>query len=222
MIAYDAPFNYSAINNAGVRQARGTVIGLINNDLEVIVPGWLEEMVSQALRPEVGAVGALLYYPDDKIQHAGVVVGVHGVACHPYAGKPRGHFGQCARGRLVQSLSAVTAACLVVRREVFEQVSGLDESLKVAFNDVDFCLRVRDAGYTNVWTPFAELYHHESASRGLEDNPEKLARFHSEVRFMLSRWGEALRRDSAYNPNLTLDGEPFSLAFPPRLPPNGG
>lgn len=222
VIAYDAPFNYSAINNAGVRQARGTVIGLINNDLEVIAPGWLEEMVSQALRSEVGAVGALLYYPDDKIQHAGVVVGVHGVACHPYAGKPRGHFGQCARGRLVQSLSAVTAACLVVRREVFEQVSGLDESLKVAFNDVDFCLRVRDAGYTNVWTPFAELYHHESASRGLEDDPEKLARFHSEVRFMLSRWGEALQRDSAYNPNLTLDGEPFSLAFPPRLPPNGG
>ncbi len=222
VIAYDEPFNYSAINNAGVRQARGTVIGLINNDLEVIAPGWLEEMVSQALRPEVGAVGALLYYPDDKIQHAGVVVGVHGVACHPYAGKPRGHFGQCARGRLVQSLSAVTAACLVVRREVFEQVSGLDESLKVAFNDVDFCLRVRDAGYTNVWTPFAELYHHESASRGLEDNPEKLARFHSEVRFMLSRWGEALQRDSAYNPNLTLDGEPFSLAFPPRLPPIGG
>ena len=216
VISYDAPFNYSAINNFGVSSATGSIIGLINNDTEVINAGWLEEMVSHALRPEVGAVGAMLYYPGGAIQHAGVLLGIHGVAGHAYAHKPRGHVGQCARALLVQSMSAVTGACLLIRKEIFEQVSGLDDRLQVAFNDVDFCLRVRQAGYTNVWTPFAELYHQESASRGLYDTAEKQAQFDKEVKFMVDRWEKELAADPAYNPNLSLTGEPFSLAFPPR------
>lgn len=218
VLPYDAPFNYSAINNHAVRHASGSIIGLINNDIEVITPEWLDEMVGHAVRPDVGAVGAMLYYPNDTIQHAGVIVGLHGVAGHAYSAKPRGYPGQMNRARLTQSLSAVTAACLLVRRDVFDAVGGLDEAICVAFNDVDFCLRVREAGYRNVWTPFAELYHHESASRGLEDTPEKIERFQREVLFMNERWGDTLSVDPAYNPNLTLHGEPFGLAFPPRSP----
>lgn len=218
VLRYDAPFNYSAINNWAVQRCDGEVIGLVNNDIEVITPDWLEEMVSQAVRPGVGAVGAMLYYPNDTIQHAGVVLGVHGVAAHAYAGRARQYPGQCGRARVAQSVSAVTAACLVVRREVFAEAGGLDESLAIAFNDLDFCLRIREAGYRNVWTPFAEMYHHESASRGYEDSPERLARFHREVAAMTGRWGDLLRQDPYYNPNLTLAGAPFDLAFPPREP----
>lgn len=122
-----------------------------------------------------------------------------------------------SRAQLAQNMSVVTAACLLIRREVYEQVGGLDERLQVAFNDVDFCLRVREAGYANLWTPYAELYHHESASRGYEDTPEKKRRFEGEVHFMLERWGKVLNEDPAYNPNLTLTGTPFDLAFPPRV-----
>jgi O-antigen biosynthesis protein len=216
VLRHDLPFNYSHINNEAVRNCSGKLICLLNNDIEIITPDWLEELVSHALRPQVGAVGAMLYYPNDTIQHAGVIVGVHGVAAHPYSGMPRGHHGQMARARLTQAMSAVTAACLLVRKEVFERVGGLDVSLRVAFNDVDFCLRLREHGYINIWTPFAELYHWESASRGVEDTPEKQARFDSEVNFMVKRWSRELRADPYYNPNLTLSGEPFSLAFPPR------
>lgn len=217
VLRYDAPFNYSAINNWAAAQASGQVLALVNNDIEVITPDWLEEMVSQALRPEIGAVGAMLYYPDDTIQHAGVVLGIHGVAAHLYCGMPRGYPGQGGRARVVQSLSAVTAACMVIRREVFEQVGGLDEQLQVAFNDIDFCLRVRQAGYRNLWTPFAELYHHESASRGKEDTPEKKARFLGEVQFMQERWGSELLCDPAYNPNLSLQSLTCEPACPPRF-----
>jgi len=217
VIAYPHPFNYSAINNAGAQAARGTVLGLLNNDIEVISPRWLHEMVAHALRPQTGVVGAMLYYPNDTIQHAGVIVGVGGVAGHCYVGMPRGWLGDKSRARLAQNLSAVTAACVVVRREVFDQVGGLDEGLQVAFNDVDFCLRVRDAGYLNVWTPFAELYHHESASRGYETTPEKVARFNGEIDFMKSRWGQNLDHDPYYNVNLSLNSTPFSLAYPPRV-----
>lgn len=216
IVKYDAPFNYSAINNHAVGIARGSIIGLINNDIEVISRDWLDEMVGHASRPMVGAVGAMLYYPDDTIQHGGVITGIGGVAGHAYLGKPRGFGGQMYRAKLAQSLSAVTGACLVVRRRVYEEVGGLDEALKVAFNDVDFCLRIRAAGYRNVWTPWAELYHHESATRGYEDTPEKKARFQQEVEFMQARWGHTLQHDPAYNPNLALDKELFSLAFPPR------
>ncbi|HBK44983.1 MAG TPA: glycosyltransferase family 2 protein [Xanthomonadaceae bacterium] len=216
ILDYDHEFNYSEINNFAVRHASGEIIGLINNDIEVITADWLTEMVSHACRPEVGIVGAMLYYPDDTIQHAGVIAGIGGVAGHIYHRQPRGHHGSMGRARLAQNMQVVTAACLLVRRAVFEEVGGLDPSLRVAFNDVDFCLRVAQAGYRGVWTPHAELYHHESASRGYEDTPEKMARFNGEVKFMLDRWGQSLERDPTYNPNLSLDA-PFELAFPSRV-----
>ncbi|WP_200946381.1 glycosyltransferase [Rhodanobacter sp. Root480] len=217
VLAYDKPFNYSALNNYAVRQTRGELVGLVNNDIEAISPDWLQEMAGHAMRPEIGAVGAMLYYPNDTIQHAGVVLGVHGVAAHAYCGKPRGYPGQMGRARLVQNMSAVTAACLLIRRAVFDEVNGLDESLQVAFNDIDFCLRVQQRGYRNLWTPFAELYHHESATRGYEDSPEKKARFASEVESMQQKWPRELSADPVYSLNLTLIGTPFELAFPPRL-----
>ena len=216
VLRYDRPFNYSAINNWAAEQCDGTIIGLVNNDIEVIAPDWLEEMASQAMRPEVGAVGAMLYYPDDTIQHAGVVLGIHGVAAHIYAGMPKGFPGHGGRTRVAQTMSAVTGACLLVRREAYEQVGGLDPAFAVAFNDIDFCLRLREAGYRNVWTPFAELYHHESASRGSEDTDEKKRRFAAEVELMQQRWGDALLGDPAYNPNLSLSSRGFELASPPR------
>jgi GT2 family glycosyltransferase len=218
ILRYDAPFNYSGINNFAVQHARGEIVGLLNNDLEVITPEWLEEMVSHAIQPGIGVVGAMLYYPNDTIQHAGVILGVGGVAGHAYCRQPRGYNGAASRAALCQNLSAVTAACLVVRREVFEKVGGLDETdLAIAFNDIDFCLRVRENGYRNVWTPYAEFYHYESATRGYEETPEKLDRFEKERDYMKQRWGELLLNDPAYNPNLALDRETFTLAFPPRI-----
>jgi GT2 family glycosyltransferase len=217
VLRYDEPFNYSALNNFAASQTSGELLGLINNDIEVITPDWLEEMVGHALRPDVGAVGAMLYYPDNTIQHAGVVLGVHGVAAHAYCGKPRGFPGQMGRALLVQQLSAVTAACLVVRRAVFDEIGGLNEALQVAFNDIDFCLRLVSKGYRNIWTPFAELYHHESATRGYEDSQEKRRRFQGEVDYMMAKWASVLVHDPAYSPNLTLNGTPYELAFPPRV-----
>jgi GT2 family glycosyltransferase len=216
VLTYDAPFNYSAINNWTAQRCDGRLLGLVNNDIEVITPDWMEELAGFALRANTGAVGAMLYYPDDTIQHAGVLLGMLGLAGHIGCRKPRGWPGHAGRGLVAQNLSAVTGACLLVRREVFEEVGGLDERLPVAFNDIDFCLRIRERGYRNVWTPFAELYHHESASRGEDDTVEKLARFRREVAFMQQRWGTALRDDPAYNPNLSLQSHCFELAFPPR------
>ena len=212
VVAYDHPFNYSAINNFGVTQARGKLIGLINNDVEVISPEWLTEMVSHALRPEIGCVGAKLYYADETIQHAGVILGVGGVAAHSHKNFPRDAAGYFCRLKTIQNLSAVTAACLVVRKSIFEQVGGLEEhGLKVAFNDVDFCLKVRKAGYLNLWTPYAELYHHESKSRGIEDTPAKIERFNREIDFIRNKWGPTLQLDPYYNRNLTLNASDFSL-----------
>jgi len=216
VIHYPHAFNYSAINNFAASHTGAELIGLVNNDIEAISGEWLTEMVSQAVRPGVGCVGALLYYPNDTVQHAGVITGFGGVAGHGHHGHPRGGLGYFGRLALVQEYSAVTAACLLVRRSVYEEVGGLDEALMVAFNDVDFCLRVGAAGYRNVWTPYAALYHHESASRGNEDTPEKIARFESEIHFMRERWGTSLDFDPAYNVNLSLNTTPFALAFPPR------
>ena len=213
----DGEFNFSRINNEGARFSRGELLCLMNNDIEILTPDWLEEMVSFALRPDVGCVGARLWYPDGRLQHGGVIIGLGGVAGHSHKYIPRGHPGYFYRAVLHQSLSAVTAACLLIRREVFDKVSGLDESLAVAFNDVDFCLRVREAGFRNVWTPYAEMNHHESASRGYEDNPEKQARFARECSVIQSRWGELLMEDPAYSPNLTLASEDFAIAWPPRV-----
>ena len=218
VLTYDEPFNFSAINNFGVHAARGAVIGFLNNDIEAIDGSWLGEMVSHVLRPEVGVVGAMLYYPDDTIQHAGVVLGVYGVAGHVFKQQPRGSPGYFGRATLLQGYSAVTAACCLVRREVFEEVTGLNEAFAVAFNDIDFCLRVRARGYRNIWTPYAELYHHESATRGSDLTPENRDRFMREIELMQALWGDALQNDPAYSPNLSLAAHDFSLAFPPRVP----
>ncbi|WP_350601383.1 glycosyltransferase [Pseudomonas sp. 65/3-MNA-CIBAN-0223] len=213
----DGPFNYSALNNGAVREAKGSLIGLINNDIEIITPEWLDEMVSIALQPNVGAVGARLWYPDNRLQHGGVIIGVGGVAGHSHKYLPKGDYGYFCRAGLIQEFSAVTAACLIIKKSTFDQVDGLDgEHLKIAFNDVDFCLRVQEAGYINVWTPFAEMYHHESATRGQEDTPEKQQRFMKEITYVQARWPN-IQRDYAYNPNLTLDHEDFGLAWPPRV-----
>lgn len=212
------PFNFSALNNGAARQARGTLLVFVNNDIEVITPDWLTEMVSHAQRREIGAVGAKLWYPNETIQHAGLVL-VAGLAGHAHLGRKRGDHGYFSRASLTQALSAVTAACLCIRREVFDEVGGFDEVLAVAFNDVDLCLKVQAAGYRNLYTPYAELYHHESATRGYEDTPEKMERFTREADILRARWMPVLMNDPYYNPNLTLSGDPFSLAWPPRVEP---
>jgi GT2 family glycosyltransferase len=214
----ERPFNYSALNNCGVQATKGEIICLMNNDIEILTADWLEEMVGFAHRPDVGCVGARLWFPSGLLQHGGVITGIGAVAGHAHANLPRGAQGYFHRAVLHQSFSAVTAACLVVRRSVFNQVGGLDESLAVAFNDVDFCLRVQAAGYRNVWTPYAEMIHYESASRGLETTPVKQARFEQEVALIHNRWGQKLYQDPAYNPNLSLEDHTFAFAFPPRVP----
>jgi GT2 family glycosyltransferase len=217
VLRYDQPFNFPAINNWAASQARGTVLCLLNDDIEVISPDWLTEMTSHAVRREVGAVGAKLYYPDGRLQHAGVILGIGGCAGHAYKRAPGSTTGQMNRAIEAQDFSAVTAACLVVRKEVYEQVGGLDEArFSVAFNDIDFCLRIREAGYRNVWTPYAELFHHESASLGQPDTPERKELFSKEVGNLSKRWGELLEHDPAYNPNLTVDGEGFGISDKPR------
>jgi O-antigen biosynthesis protein len=218
VLTYDRPFNYSAINNFAAAEATGPLLCLLNNDIEVIGRDWLTEMASHAVRPGIGAVGAMLYYPDDWIQHAGVIVGLGGVAGHAHHRLRRGDPGYFGRAALVQNLSAVTAACLVMPKRVYHQLGGLNETgLAVAFNDIDLCLRIREAGYRIVWTPHAQLYHHESASRGPDTDPDKIDRFRAEAGHMMRRWGHLLDRDPYYNPNLRLDGADFGLAFPPRI-----
>lgn len=212
VISYNDEFNYSAINNFAVQHAQGELIGLINNDIEVISPDWLTEMVSHAIRPDVGCVGAKLYYPDNTIQHAGVICGLGGVAGHSHKYFPAAASGYFHRLKVIQNLSAVTAAVLLVKKSVFVEVGGLNEqNLKIAFNDVDFCLKVKTAGYRNLWTPYAELYHHESISRGAEDSPEKIERFRTEIEYMKMCWKNELLHDPYYSPNLTLVREDFSI-----------
>lgn len=205
-------FNYSAINNFGARNAKGEYILLLNNDIEIITPDWLQEMLMYAQREDVGAVGAKLYYPDDTIQHAGVILGIGGVAGHAHKYFGRKDYGYVSRACITQNLSACTAACLLVRKDVFVEIEGLDEGFAVAFNDIDLCMKIRKAGYLIVFTPYAEFYHYESKSRGLEDSPEKIARFNGEIERFMKKWGKELDAgDPYYNPNLTLDREDFSL-----------
>ncbi len=210
------PFNFSRINNDAARKALGEYFLFLNNDIEVITPDWLGELVSHAMRPGIGSVGARLWYPNNTIQHAGLVL-VAGLAAHAHHGRPRGNDGYFSRAGLIQSLSAVTAACVCVPKKVFEEIGGFDETLAVAFNDVDLCLRIQSRGYRNVYTPYAELYHHESASRGYENTPEKRIRFEKEANILRERWLPILLNDPYYNPNLSLSGEPFTLAWPPRV-----
>jgi len=218
VIRDDRPFNYSGLNNAAVQRVSGRIVCLLNDDTEVIAGDWLDEMVGQLLLPGVGAVGAKLYYPDGRIQHAGVIVGLGGVAGHSHRMCDRLAPGYCGRLLVAQNLSAVTGACMVVRREAWDQVGGLDEeNLAIAFNDVDFGLRLRQAGWRVVWTPYATLYHHESISRGPDDIGPRVHGFAKEIQFIKSRWGESLLHDPFYNPNLTLDTEDFALSWPPRV-----
>ncbi|QVN16756.1 glycosyltransferase family 2 protein [Burkholderia pyrrocinia] len=214
----DRPFNYSALNNRAVDIARGEFVALVNNDVEIIDGDWLDEMMGHALRPEVGVVGVKLLYSNGTVQHAGVIVGLSGCADHLHRGLGRDEPGYLARAVTTQSLSAVTGACLVVRRSLYRQLGGLNErDLAVAFNDVDFCLRVRQAGYTVVWTPHAVLYHHESATRGRDDTAEKIARATREIEYMRDQWRDLIANDPAYNPNLSLDRFDCQLAWPPRV-----
>lgn len=212
VVYWEREFNYSAINNFGVQYAKGEHILLLNNDVEIINEDWLEQMVMFSQRSDVGAVGVKLYYSDDTVQHAGVIVGVGGVAGHSHKYFDRNNPGFMARASIIQNLSACTAACLMIPRKVYEEVGGLEEGYAVAFNDVDLCMKIRNKGYLIVYTPYTELYHYESKSRGFEDTPAKVARFNSEINRFKSRWGKELEAgDPYYNPNLTLAREDFSL-----------
>ena len=212
IVYWSDEFNYSAINNFGVKHARGDYLLLLNNDVEVITTDWLEELTANCQRKDVGIVGARLYYPDDTIQHAGIVIGIGGVAGALFVGMPRMFTGYLHKAAIQQDLSAVTAACMMVKRSVYEELGGLEEELKVAFNDVDFCLRAREKGYLVVYDPNVELYHFESKSRGMEDSKEKIRRFQNEIEYMRSHWLELLKKgDPMYNPNLTLTKWDYSL-----------
>ncbi len=212
IVTWEGEFNYSAINNFGVRHARGDYLLLLNNDVEIINGDWLTEMLSHCQRKEVGIVGAKLYYPDNTIQHAGIIIGIGGVAGSVFVGLPRAFSGYLHKASIQLDLSAVTAACMLVKRSVFEQVGGLEEKLKVAFNDVDFCLRVREKGYLVVYDPYVELYHYESKTRGAEDTKEKIRRFQTEIEYMRSHWIGLLKKgDPYYNCNLSLTKWDYSL-----------
>ena len=175
-------------------------------------------MIGLAIQPEIGAVGAMLYYPNDTIQHAGIILGMKGIAGHSYYGSPRGTIGQRGRVRLTQNLSAVTGACMAVSKEKFLSIDGFNETqLGIAYNDIDLCIRLMKAGYRNVWTPHAELYHYESLTRDYENTPKKLARFKSEADYLINQWAGIIANDPAYNPNLSISKPDFSLAFPPRI-----
>ena len=212
LIKWDGKFNFSAINNFAMQEAKGKYFIYLNNDIEIITPRWIEEMLMYVQRDDVGAAGAMLYYPDNTIQHAGVIIGLGGVAGHSHKYFRRGDPGYMSRLTLVQNLSAVTAACMMVKASVAREVGGFDEKLAVAFNDVDLCMKIRAAGYLIVFTPFAQAYHYESKSRGPENTPEKVRRFNGEIDYFKSKWGEVIERgDPYYNPNLTLNREDFGI-----------
>lgn len=214
-----SPFNFSALNNRAAKSATGDYLCLVNNDIEVLDGNWLHEMVSIALQPGVGAVGARLYYPNGTLQHAGVILGVGGIAGHVLRLQSKEDDHYMSRSKVTQELSAVTAACIMTPRAVYQSLRGLDaEHLTVAYNDIDYCLRVCEAGLKVVYNPYIELVHHESVSRGKEDTPEKKARLQHEKRYMQTRWSARLAADPAYNPNLSIAADNFALAEVPRMP----
>lgn len=218
VLTYDGRFNFSAINNLAARNARGEVLAFLNNDLKIISDDWLREMVSHAMRAGIGAVGAKLYYPDDTIQHAGIILGLGNLAGYVHRYAPRDAAGHGGRLNRVQECSAVTAACMVLKRAAFEDVGGFDDvNLPVAYNDVDLCLRLRERGYRVLWTPHAELYHFESASRPSDFSAEEKQRYERECAYLKARWHQEVARDPFYNPNLTIAAEDYSLAWPPRV-----
>jgi glycosyltransferase involved in cell wall biosynthesis len=216
LLDYPGTFDFSAINNFAAIEAKGELLCLLNDDIEVIEPDWLTEMVSHACRPEIGCVGAKLVYPDGRVQHGGLICGICGIAGHAHKYFTKERSGYFSRLQVTQNISAVTAACLVLRRSVWERLGGMNsEDLKVAFNDVDLCLRIRCLGFRNVWTPYALLVHHESASRGPEQGLEKEERFFNEKNYMLEKWGGYLEKDPYYSPHLTREREDFSLSISP-------
>jgi glycosyltransferase involved in cell wall biosynthesis len=212
------PFNFSRLVNRGAAAARGDVLALLNNDTEVEDSGWLQEMVGYVQQPDVGAVGARLWYQNRTLQHGGVVLGLGGIAGHAFAGAPRGSPGYFDRLLLPQDCSAVTGACLLVRKDVFQETGGFDEkNFSVSFNDIDFCLRLRQRGLRIIWTPYANLIHHESASRGRQRTPQEEDQFLREAARFRDKWGAQLLADPYYNPNLSLTGSGYKIAFPPRI-----
>jgi O-antigen biosynthesis protein len=212
------PFNFAGLNNTCAAVARGKLIGFMNNDLKVIEPGWLREMVGHGIRPDVGAVGALLFYGNSTVQHAGIVLGIGGVASHIHKGLAAGNRGYFGRVGATQNVAAVTAACLLTRLDLYRSIGGMDQnSLAIAYNDVDLCMRIRRKGYRVVFTPFARLYHLESASRGSDQDPTRRSRLDREKGVMRERWGDDLVTDPYYSPNLSLQAVDCRLAFPPRL-----
>ena len=218
VIVWEGEFNYSAINNYAVSYANGEYLLFLNNDITVINPRWMEELLGHCQRKEVGAVGAKLYYPDDTIQHAGCVIGMGGIAGHMFVNMPRSRTGYLHKASVQQDMSAVTAACMMMKKHVFAQVGGFSEELKVAFNDIDLCLKVRQAEYLIVYNPYAELYHYESKSRGIEDNKEKVRRFQREIEYIRCHWEEILKEgDPCYNKNLSLTKWNYSLKPIERL-----
>ncbi len=212
LIKWPNEFNYSKINNFAAKHAKGDYLLFLNNDIEIITPNWLEEMLMFNQREDVGATGVMLYYPDNTVQHAGVIMGIGGIAGHSHKYYNRNAYGYMSRMSLAQNLSAVTAACMMVRASLFHELEGFDETLQVAFNDVDLCMKIRRAGYLIVFTPYAEAYHYESKSRGAEDTPEKQRRFAREIKRFREKWDDVLEAgDPYYNPNLSLEFEDFRL-----------
>ncbi|MCI5698893.1 MAG: glycosyltransferase family 2 protein [Lachnospiraceae bacterium] len=212
VVTWEREFNYSAINNFGVKHANGRLLLFLNNDVEVRTDDWMEELVGNCLRPEVGITGVKLLYPDGTIQHAGTVIGIGGIAGHMFVNMPGERSGYLHKASLQMDYSAVTAACMMMKREVFEKIGGFEEQLSVAFNDVDLCLRTNEAGYLVVYDPYVELYHYESKSRGTEDSEEKVRRFQCEIEFMRTRWEKLLKKgDPYYNKNLSLSKWNYSL-----------
>lgn len=214
VVEYKGDFNYSKINNFGVQYAKGEYLLLLNNDTEVITPDWMEELLMYAMRKDVGAVGAKLYYPDKTIQHAGIVIGLgaHRTAGHTHYRIPEANVGYMGRLCYAQDVTAVTGACMMVSKALYEELGGLDESFTVALNDVDFCLRVREKGLLNIFTPFAELYHYESKSRGSDKKDERALRYQQESDRFRVKWADALAKgDPYYNPNFSLDHSDFTV-----------
>jgi GT2 family glycosyltransferase len=215
----ERPFNFSRVSNLGVRSSNGSILCFLNDDVEVISKNWLERLIARISLDGVAAVGAMLYYPSNAIQHAGVILGVDGLADHPWKQWPRGYAGYFGRGAIEEDFSCVTGACMLVKREIFEAVGCFDESLPVAFNDVDLCIKIRQTGARIVWTPAVEMYHHESLTLGRHDSLARRDQFRRDVRALQARWRDVLAADPCYNPNLSLSaGATFSLAWPPRVP----
>ena len=223
LLRWGKEFNYSAINNFAVAHAKGEYLLFLNNDVKSINSDWLEEMLGVCQRPEVGGVGAKLIYPDNTIQHAGCVIGMGGIAGHMFVDMPADHTGYLHKASLLQDMSAVTAACLLMKKEVFEQAGGFTEELAVAFNDVDLCLKVRKNGYLIVYDPYAKLYHMESKTRGAEDSKEKVRRFQTEIEYMRCHWIDILKNgDPCYNKNLSLTKWNYSLKPIPGMETEAG